>query len=243
MAVLALAAFDLSTAADEMERAVIRGDQAALERLAGEFRDALGEPEDGDAARLRLAYAYTSWRLAAYQERGSSPYKALLKDAEKVLKKSIEQNPQDAEALALYGTVNGWLITGMWSGMRRGPRADRSYKKAREADPNNPRVAMLQGTSRLFRPAAFGGGIDKAETELTEALELFDKQPRDQPWPDGGHAENYAWMGQVMLKKGNFEEARAFYDKALALEPDYQWVRETLHPELQTEQAEASQSH
>ena len=205
MALLAVATFDLGTAADEMERAVILDDQVSLERLVGEFGDALDEVQGGDAARLRLAYAYTSWRLASFHERGSSPYEALLKDAEKVLKKSIAENPEDAEALALYGTVNGWLITNMWSGMRRGPRADESYKKAREADPENPRVAMLQGASRLFRPGAFGGGVNKAEVELTEALALFDKEPRDKPWPNGGRAEIYAWMGQVMLEKGDLQ--------------------------------------
>ena len=244
MALLAVAAFDLGTAAAKMERAVILEDQLSLERLVGEFGDALDEAEGDDTARLRLAYAYTSWRLASFHERGSSPYQALLKDAEKVLKKSIEENPEDAEALALYGTVNGWLITNLWSGMHRGPRADESYKKAREADPDNPRVAMLQGTSRLFRPVAFGGGVDKAEAELTEALALFNKEPRDKPWPNGGRAEIYAWMGQVMLKKGDFHEARTFYDKALTLEPDYRWVLETLLPELDAEQARAlSQPH
>ncbi len=179
-------------------------------------------------------------RLASFYERGSSSYTALLKDAEKALKKTIEENPQDAEALALYGTVNGWLITSTWSGMRRGPRADKSYKKAREADPKNPRVAMLQGTSRLFRPGAFGGGVDKAEAELTEALALFDQEPRDKPWPNGGHAEIYTWMGQVMVKKGDFHQARTFYDQALALEPNYRWVTEILLPELD---AALSQSH
>ena len=182
--------------------------------------------------------------MASFHERGSKPYKALLKDAENVLKKSIEENPEDAEALALYGTVNGWPITNMWSGMRHGPRADESYKKAQEADPENPRVAMLQGTSRLFRPGAFGGGVDRAEAELTEALALFDREPRDKPWPNGGRAEIYAWVGQVMLKKGDFHKARAFYDTALAVEPDYQWVHETLLPELDAEQARAlSQPH
>ena len=103
---------------------------------------------------------------------------------------------------------------------------------------------MLQGTSRLFRPVAFGGGVDKAEAELTEALALFNKEPRDKPWPNGGHAEIYAWMGQFMLKKGDFHEARTFYDKALTLEPDYRWVHETLLPELDPEQARAlSQPH
>lgn len=51
-------------------------------------------------------------------------------------------------------------------------------------------------------------------------------------------------MGKVMVKKGDFERARAYYDEALALEPDYHWVNETLLPELAAEVLSASaQSH
>lgn len=244
LALVAVAALEISAATEEMERAVIHGDQATLERLAAAFNEALDDAEGEDLARLRLAYAYANWRLASFHERESKKYMALLRDAEQVLETSIEENPRDAEALALYGTVNGWLITNVFNGMRRGPRAEESYNKAREIAPENPRVAMLQGSSRLFRPSAFGGGVDKAEAELTEALALFEKEPRDKSWPNGGRAEIHVWMGQVMVKKGELDEAREYYDKALELEPEYSWVLEKLLPELEEKRAEdTSQSH
>ena len=56
---------------------------------------------------------------------------ALTREGQEQLEQVLARNPDDAEAQALYATVNGWLITGMWSGMRRGPRADKAHKKKR----------------------------------------------------------------------------------------------------------------
>lgn len=162
---LVVSALDFSTAVGEMERAVILGDEATLERIAGDFRDALDDEDTAHDPRLRYAYAFVNWRLTAFHDRESEPSKKLLKIAEEHLKEIVEENPGNAEAQALYGTVNGWLITSMWSGMRRGPRSNKAYDRAREAEPDNPRVAMHEGVSRLFRPGAFGGGVGKAEAE------------------------------------------------------------------------------
>lgn len=230
---LLLAPFELDAVVDEMERAVIRGERETLESVVSELEQAIDAVGEKDAVTLRHAFAYASWRLAGFEKRGSKPYKQILKRAEKALKQVLEADPEHAEARALNGTVQGWLVTGMWSGMRRGPRADKEFKRARELAPDNPRVAMHQGVSRLFRPGAFGGGLDKAETELTEAMELFDREAPGGPWPNRGRAEILGWMGQVMYRKGELDKAREFYERALALEPDYDWVHTFLIPQLE----------
>ncbi len=231
--------FDATVA--EIQRAAIEQDLEALSSARDTLRAAIDEAEaeaevEVDAAdklRLRYAHAFASWKLAGGEPQGSKTYKAYLKDAEKPLEEVLAQNPEHAEAQALYASVNGWLITGMWSGMRRGPRADKALKKARELAPENPRVAMHQGVSRLFRPGMFGGGLDKAEAELTEALDLFEKEPAEKAWPNGGHAEILAWMGQVMFRKGEMNKAREYYERALELEPNYHWVLQVLLPQLE----------
>ena len=224
---------DFAATVATLQRASIERDRATLSSTCDALLQAIDEAAEADKSRIRHAYAVASLALAGGEPRGSKAYTAYLKDAEKQLEELLKRHPNDAEAQALYGTINGWLVTGMWSGMRRGPRADKAYKKARELAPDNPRVAMHQGVSRLFRPKMFGGGLDKAEAELTEALALFKKEPAEKAWPNGGHAEILGWMGQVMFRKGEMDRAREYYEQALEIEPNYHWVLEVLLPELE----------
>jgi tetratricopeptide (TPR) repeat protein len=228
---LLAAALELLTLVQEIERAQVRGDRAFLENARDELLRAL--PEAGvDAPDNRYALAYADYRLATLAERGGSDSERYLKEAEKELQTLLKERPADAEAHALYATVNGNLITGMWSGMRRGPRAGKAFERAKALAPENPRVAMQEGSSRLFRPGFAGGGVDKAEAELTRALELFAKEPEDSPWPNWGRAEIHAWLGLTFTRKGDYAAARSHLEKALELEPSYAWVKGVLLPEL-----------
>jgi tetratricopeptide (TPR) repeat protein len=241
--VLAIAAtgLDFEASVVAMQRAVIRGDVSALEDFRDRYRTALDDAPAEDTDRLRYALAYVSWRLSASEKRGSKPYKALLEDAEEQLKLLLAADPADAEAQALYGSVNGALITGLWSGIRRGPRSSKAYEAAREAAPDNPRVAMHEGVSRLFSPKMAGGSVDKAEKRLTRALRLFEGEPIDTPWPNYGRAEVLAWLGYTMRRKEDYARAREYYKRALVLEPDYRWVRDVLLPGLESDEAKAKQ--
>lgn len=218
---------------ETLDRAYVLGDVAELSRVRNELEEGLDRK---DTPFLRYRIAYACWRLASFEKRGSESGEKLLKAAEEQLEKLLKADPEDAEAHALYGTVQGNLITGMWSGMRRGPRADEAYRRAKELAPENPRVAMHEGVSRLFRPGFAGGGVEEAERDLLLALELFEKEPSETAWPNWGRAEIHGWLGYTMVEKKDFAEARAHYAKALAIEPDYHWVREVLLPALERQE-------
>jgi tetratricopeptide (TPR) repeat protein len=215
-----------------VSRAALLGDAAALEEARSELRTALDTTDDAEAAELRYVLAYTDWRLANRYERGAKEAKSYLEEAESQLEELLQADPENAEAQALYATINGARIGSMFSGMRRGPRASKAFEKALELEPKNPRVHMQQGISRLFRPAMFGGGVDKAEAELERARELFEAEAPEKSWPDWGRVEIYAWLGVTMARKEDYESARQYYEKALELEPEYEWVRDTLLPQL-----------
>ena len=104
-----LVAFDFDASMASMQQAVYADDVAALEAVAADVEVALGEAADAEKPRLQLGYAYAKWRRAAHYERGSKPYKEILKEAEKALKNLLKREPDNAEARALNGTVQGWL--------------------------------------------------------------------------------------------------------------------------------------
>ncbi len=119
--------------------------------------------------------------------------------------------------------------------MRLGSRASHQMDEALAAGPDNPRVWMLRGIGDFYRPRLFGGGLDKAEGHLRHAIALFATDAAVPPSPMWGRAEVYGWLGQVLAKQGKRDEARAAYDKGLALEPGNAWIAQFLIPALEND--------
>ena len=109
---------------------------------------------------------------------------------------------------------------------------DEAVDAAQALDGSNPRFLLLKGIDLFHRPERFGGGAERAEAWFRSAAGFFDAQPADQPWPDWGRAEAHAWLGRTLARLGDEVGARENYEAALAIEPDFSWVREGLLPDL-----------
>ena len=160
----------------------------------------------------------------------SEDTEALLKRAIDLLERSATARPLP-ETQALLSSCLGTLAgTGMINGMRYGNAASDAGEAARALGPNNPRVLLLAGISAWFTPAMWGGGKDKGYALVQQAVTAFTKDQPVRPLPAWGAAEAYAWLGQMEQGRGNAAAARAAYERALALEPEYGWVRQLLRP-------------
>jgi tetratricopeptide (TPR) repeat protein len=138
------------------------------------------------------------------------------------------------ETHALIASATGSMIgDSMLRGMRFGMKANAAEDHAVELGANNPRVLLLRAVSAWYKPSAFGGGEDKARDLLQQALRAFAADAPQRPLPAWGQAEAYAWLGQMEGKAGKRDAARAAYDKALSLAPDYAWVKYVLKPSLE----------
>ena len=215
--------------AEELHQAVIAGDVQSLISLY----ESLGDSLPADRQRGYL-WAYTGWRVAqALEGEDKKRRKKLLKALQKGLEKYLQENPNHAEAMALLGSVLGDRISGPLSAMRLGGRASELLEKANELAPTNPRVALQRGVGFFFTPKAFGGGVEKAETELKRAIDLYE-QAGNEPWPDWGYPDALARLGEVYAKQNKPDVAREMYQRALAQEPEYAWVTGELLPALES---------
>lgn len=71
-----------------------------------------------------------------------------------------------------------------------GVESAKHLKLAQDANPNNPRVYLLQAQSLVYTPAAYGGGKDKALLAITRALELYKEQSPEPAYaPHWGEAQ------------------------------------------------------
>ncbi len=154
------------------------------------------------------------------------------------MEEAIKLDPTFADAHALLASLYGRKASGgMAAGMKYGGKSSSAMQRATALAPNNPRVLMLQGISLYFTPAMWGGSKEKALANLQKACELAEGGTcanTDAALPDWGHAEVFAWKGVMFSDSEDMDNAKAAYDRALQIAPNYAWVKFVLLPKLST---------
>jgi tetratricopeptide (TPR) repeat protein len=110
-------------------------------------------------------------------------------------------------------------------------------------DAQSPRAfrAPAHGQKISLAPM-FGGSKETAMAGFRRAAELFDKEKFADPLlPDWGHPEAYAWNGVAYLDKNESANARAALERALAIAPDYGWVKNYRYPKATAAKQDESQ--
>ena len=212
---------------------VSRGSIDSLRQARALFKQAVGGP-----AHRALAHYYAA--LADYRLANQLPDDAedrrehVLTDAIDHLKAATEQAPTMADAWALLAGCYGQMI-GLhpMRGVYLGPKSSNAMEKARTLAPTNPRVWIISGTQEYFTPSLFGGDKERALRAFEKAARLAERETRDDPLaPSWGHAEAYAWIGIAHMNAERYPEARAAFQNALDVNPDYGWVKAVLLPKL-----------
>jgi len=222
------------TLVDRLERTHVTGDVDGLMAARTDGRRWMEEPlTDRQRQQLRYAIAYANWRLLAHPDlREHDDRDDWGDEAVELLRENLEADEGDIESHTLLGSVWGMQIDSFWSAMRLGGRASEALDAAQALDERNPRFLLLKGIDLFHRPERFGGGAERAESWFRSAAGYFEAQPADQSWPDWGRAEAYAWLGLTLARLGDDAGARENYEAALAIEPDFSWVRDGLLPDL-----------
>ncbi|MBD3241888.1 MAG: tetratricopeptide repeat protein [Chitinivibrionales bacterium] len=165
--------------------------------------------------------SYTLFGLP--RDRDTDMARTYIDRGREALEEALERAPNDAESLALWGTLTGMKVyLSPIQAPVLGPSVMRAIQDALEADPDNPRVHYLVGVSYYFTPAVLGGGVDKGLAYMLEAEELFRRErqgPPDPLAPRWGYSTCLSFIGQAYEQKGRREKARAYYRKALRVNP------------------------
>ncbi|MDW7681083.1 MAG: tetratricopeptide repeat protein [bacterium] len=177
-------------------------------------------------------YRLVSFYFSKQQQDKSKPF---IDDGIDQLQQCIQINPGFAEAHSLLSSLYGNKIAlSPFSAMTVGPKSGKAIGKAMELEPNNPRNYLIAGLSAYFTPKMFGGGKEKARRHFETAIAYFDSFKINDPvLPDWGNDEAYAWLGVAHVNDNEFEAAKTNFDKALEINPEYNWVKHVLLPDLQ----------
>ncbi|WKW13505.1 tetratricopeptide repeat protein [Pseudogemmatithrix spongiicola] len=218
-----------------IERGVIGSDWGAIDRAVVALRAATQSVAGRSDAWLHYDLAYALHRRASglIVEDRASAAKAMLEEAVAAAGRARTLGA-GAAAQGLEGGVTGQLAgaAGGLALMRFGRQSLRLLDEAVAAAPNDPRVALLNGITRVNAPAFAGGGAARGEAELRRAVALFATDRSVSPQPIWGRADAHIWLAIALEKQDKLAEARAELTRALELAPGHRWVVETLQPQL-----------
>jgi tetratricopeptide (TPR) repeat protein len=143
----------------------------------------------------------------------------------------LKQNPESSElytiSAALMSVQMGFSpMKGMTLGSLSGTHIDKAIK----LDSLNPAAWRQHASSKYFTPKMFGGDIDIAIKSYEHAIKLFEKSNQINNWM---YLDALVWLGIAYEKTEQPDKAKKVYEKALATEPDFGWVKNHLLPGLQ----------
>jgi len=224
----------VDSARHEIDAANATGDVARLDHVVAYLeRAAVAYPNDGWISHY-LGFAYFRTANVARGTGDAKRLKTMLELADKTLEKS-EVRMELAETRALRSAVLGQMIgqsKNPFTGMRLGPKADKELDKALAMAPTNPRVWAIRASAFLYKPKLFGGSMEKAEEYARRAIELVSNDHPTGFAPTWGESDAYLFLGQALFAQKKYADAKAAYDRVLALEPGNGYVIHVLMPAL-----------
>lgn len=128
----------------------------------------------------------------------------------------LAKDPNSADLHAWKGHIMGNMAQGNpLNMMKYGMGAMQEYETALQLDPKNADAHFGRGMVRIMAPQGFGGDLDGAIQDFEASLA--------KPTP-----EAHFYLGEAYKKKGLADKAKASYQKALALNPNYAEAKKAL---------------
>ena len=155
---------------------------------------------------LPLYYASYAYIMISFQEPENAKKDQYLDQAQKYLDQARTIEPNESELYMLQGFLYPSRITvdPMTRGMELMPEMNKSFDKALELNPDNPRVYFLRATMTFHMPEAYGGGAAKALPLFQLAEEKFSIfKPKTSISPNWGKEGNEAELkkAQEVMQK------------------------------------------
>ena len=208
----------------------VEGRVAEWGRLLPEMEKSYAATKD---RQVLLEIARTRYGFVAFlikEKRG--------KDAEVNIEKGLanvelllRQNPKDAEAMVLKASFLAFSVE-LWplGAIINAPKSLRQLELAYHLAPANAYVLMDKANAKQYLPVLFGGNLSEAVAFYKKSITAFEKMDqRECRWV---YLNALANLGTCYVKMGEYANAEAIYRKALAVAPEFDWVKRYLLPQL-----------
>jgi hypothetical protein len=216
-----------------------RNDQAGLRSAIDAMRPLTKAADVGVDAHYYLSWTY--WALAASQVQEKNMTAALESGKLALEHARAGVAARDTDAELQTALANALIVVGILDKAQFKERfAELPAVRARalELGPSNPRAAIMDAGIIFNTPVDAGGNPERGIARWQEALKLFEAEANaraiDPLKPRWGHALAYGWMATLYLRltPPQTDKAREAAETALAMRPDFWWVRDQVLPQL-----------
>jgi hypothetical protein len=231
----------------QIQRADYEGDRVALMRLCEALKPFVEDKQL--VSRVRYWRGFALWRRAinGFNETPTpADLEKDLQDAVVEFNESAAQDPEFADAELAEASSLGYLL---YLHLKE-PELVQAYaaksrpllQKVQATAPDNPRLYWVLGPIYWSRPVEGGGGQAKAFAMYEKGLEAVHKEkavnPLDPSWGEPELLMNLAWS-YLHRTKPDLAAAEKNAQSALALVPEWHYVRDILLPQIRNAKKDA----
>lgn len=178
---------------------------------------------------LNYQYGYIAFCIGSKNESEAKSYLELAyKNLEILESKNYKPSEISAYKSAFYGFELG---LNMLKAPVIGPKSIKYAKLAMQQDSQNPMGYIQYGNSQFYMPSIFGGSKTEAVDYFLKAEKLMEKD-KLKIKNDWNYLSLLALIGQSYVAMKEYRKAEIYFEKALAAEPEYLFVKIDLLPAL-----------
>ncbi|MEM6398108.1 MAG: hypothetical protein AAF741_17285 [Bacteroidota bacterium] len=200
----------------------------------GEVLEKMAANTNTQADQLKLGHAAYTAIGTAFSLKDQEMAERYMSMSMLALDKVLEADKKHASANGLMSGVLGMSIAlDPSKAMQAGMASSRHAQKALRFGEEDPVALTAAASNLIYTPKEWGGDIDKGLELIQKAVSLF--EAGDSPEEDWRYYETLTILGEGLKTDGQKEAARAVYLKALALQPEFSYVKYYLLPQLDQE--------
>lgn len=143
-----------------------------------------------------------------------------------LLKVIIEQNSNQGEARAILSSIYGLKMGySPMKGIIYGSKSGALMEEAMRLQPESPLVQKIYGGSKLYTPEMFGGSAEKATEAFEKAISIYEANEETNNWL---YLDAMVGLSMAYKKLDQKEKAKTTLEKAIEIEPDFEWAKSSL---------------
>ena len=157
----------------------------------------------------------------------------LISSAEENIEVLAKDKRYTAAASALSGALIAMKISlNPLKATYLGMRSLRHIEESLKIDNKDPTGWVEMGNARYHMPAVVGGSYEESARCFTEAVRLFEANKTSLAC-NWHYLHALVWLAKSHEGLGDLAEAKVVYERLLSIEPEFQWVKQELYPEIQ----------